>query len=462
MSKLRLSRRAMLRGAGGIAISLPLLEIMGTSAARAEGLPHRKRLVVVYSPHGRQQISNAKWRPTGTGEDFVLGEFLSGFEPFRQDMIVLSGVELSSARNQGGNGHSKGTTHCLTCTDHLAETLPGDMSMGTIGYAGGISLDQHVSNELSASQIFKFPSLQFGVQSGPDFAVNGATTRSYISYAGAGEPIPAEDNPGAMFDKLFGDFSQSEAELTKLRAQRRSVLDMVMEDFDALEPKLGAADRQRLDRHLTKIREIEQSIDVTTGEVSAACALPELGTPVAAYKDNDNFPAVGQQQTDLLTMALACDMTRVATFQWSTGQSTTRHGWVPGAGSKSHHGLTHDGTQTQDACDAITRWYADRVLDLVTRLSEIEEPDGSTLLSNTVVLWVAGEMGFADAHSFADMPYVIFGQGGGALATGQHLDLGPNRPNNDLMLTLLHAMGIEDETFGKPEYNTGVIASMLA
>ena len=79
-----------------------------------------------------------------------------------------------------------------------------------------------------------------------------------------------------------------------------------------------------------------------------------------------------------------------------------------------------------------------------------------------MVLWVGGEMGHADSHSFADMPYVVFGQAGGSLVTGQHLELGPDRPNNDLMLTLLHAMGIEDETFGKPEYNTGVISQMLA
>ena len=462
MSKLRLSRRAMLRGAGGIAISLPFLEIMTPSRARAEDLPHRKRLVVVYSPHGRQQISNNKWKPTGTGMDFQLGELHSGLEPYKSDLAVLSGVELTSARNQGGNGHSKGTTHCLTCTDHLDETLPGDMSMGTIGYAGGLSLDQRAAEAIAEQQIFTFPSLQFGVQSGPDFAVNGATTRSYISYAGPGEPIPAEDNPGAMFDKLFGDFDQDAGELAKRKAQRRSVLDMVSEDFDTLNPKLGTEDQQRLDKHLSKIREIEQSIDVTTGDVSAACAMPDIGTPVEGYKDNGNYPLVGEQQTDLLTMALACDMTRVATFQWSTGQSVTKHTWIPGAGSKGHHGLTHDGSATQQACEDITRWYADRVRDLIASLAAIEEPDGTSLLSNTVVLWVGGEMGHADAHSFADMPYVVFGQCGGAITTGQHLDLGPDRPNNDLMLTLLHAMGIEDETFGKAGYNTGVISQLLA
>lgn len=461
MTKFRLSRRAMLRGAGGIAIALPALEIMAPRPAHAGGLGHRKRLVVVYSPHGRQQISNNKWKPTGSGGDFQLGEFLSVFEPYKSDMTVLSGVELTSARNQGGNGHSKGTTHCLTCTDHQSESLPGDMSMGTIGYAGGISLDQHVANTLAQSETLKFPSLQFGVQSGPDFAVNGATTRSYISYAGAGEPIPAEDNPGAMFDKLFGDFDTDEAELLKLRAQRRSVLDMVIEDFETLNPKLGANDKQRLDKHLTKIREIEQSIDVTTGEVSASCGIPGIGVPVDGYAQNDNYPLVGQQQTDMLAMALACDMTRVATFQWSTGQSTTKHNWIAGAGSKGHHGLTHDGSLTQAACDGITSWYSDRVYDLVDQLANILEPDGSSLLSNTVVLWVAGEMGFADAHSFADMPYVVFGQAGGTIATGQHLDLGPDRPNNDLMVSLLHAMGIEDATFGKPEYNTGPISQLL-
>jgi hypothetical protein len=420
-----------------------------------------KRLVIVYSPHGRPEALDNQWRPQGTGTDFTLSSMMTDFEPLKQDMIVLSGIELTSARSQAGNGHSKGPTHALTATDHLDETIPGDMSMGTIGFAGGISVDQAIANAIAESTPLQFPSLQFGVQSGADFAVNGATTRSYIAYAGPGEPIPAEDNPAAMFDRLFATFDADEGELLRLRAQRRSVLDLVSEDFERLNPTLGGDDRQRLEEHLAKIREIEQSIDVTTGEVSPQCDKPDIGETIEGYKDNANFPAVGEQQTQLLAMALACDMTRVATFQWSTGQSTTRHTWVPGAEDKGHHSLTHDGSVSHLGCEGIVRWYAGRVADMVGRLSEIEEPGGGSLLDNTVVLWIAGEMGYADAHSFSDMPYVLFGGGNGILQTGQHLDF-DGRAHNDLLVTLMQAMGLNIDTFGNPDYVTGPLSGVLA
>ncbi|MEM6993408.1 MAG: DUF1552 domain-containing protein [Myxococcota bacterium] len=458
----RLSRRTVLRGAGGVAIGLPFLEVMrDPRPARAGYGDAARRLVVVYSPHGRPQGSEDKWRPQGTGPVFTLSELMAPLMPHQQDMIALTGLELSSARNQGGNGHSKGPTHALTATDHLDETIPGDMSMGTIGFAGGISVDQKIAGDIAADTQLKFPSLQFGVQSGADFAVNGATTRSYIAYAGPGEPIPAEDNPAAMFERLFGDFDADELELAKRTEQRRSILDLVTEDFERLNPTVSSSDRVRLEEHLSKIREIELSLGVTADEVSPQCAMPDLGPAVDDYKNNANFPIVGQQQTDMLTMALACDMTRVATFQWSTGQSTTRHTWVEGAGDKGHHGITHDGSPGTAAYENILVWYAERVAELVSQLKATEEADGSNMLDNTVVLWIAGEMGYADAHNFIDMPYVLFGGGNGILQTGQHLEF-QGRAHNDLLVTLIQAMGLPDTTFGKAEYVTGPLEGVLA
>jgi hypothetical protein len=455
----RMSRRGVLRGAGGLAIALPFLEIMGypRRAVGADAVP--RRLLVVYSPHGRAQASNEKWRPQGVGSDFTLAEFHNPLASFKDQMVVVSGLEVTSAKNQSGNPHSKGATHALTCTDHLDEKIAGDSSMGSIGYAGGISIDQKIAGHIAQSTALAFSSLQFGVQSGADFAVAGATTRSFISYAGPGEPIPAEDNPGQMFDRLFGNFSKDPAEMEKLRAQRRSVLDLVTDDFDRLQPRLGSEDRQRLERHLDAIREIEQSLDVGIGQ-NPACDLPEIGTAVAGYKNNGNFPLVGEQQTKMLVMALACDMTRVATFQWSTGQSTTRHVWIPGADDKGHHGLTHGGSSDRAAYDAITSWYVGRVADLLEQMQAIPDVDGSSLLDNTIVLWVAGENGFADSHGFDDMPYVVFGGGAGAIATGQHL-VYDGRANNDLMITLQRAMGMDDDSFGKPDYVQGPLEAML-
>ena len=439
----------------GVSIALPMLEIMGRSRPASAMLPGGSpRLIVVYTPHGRHKDSDDKWRPQGTGTDFELGSLLTPLAAYKDRMIHVSGLPMETCRNQNGNSHSRGAMHALTCSFHNQNAWLGN----------GISIDQKIANAVAEVSSHKYPSLQLGVQATPDFASTDPV-RAYLSYAGPLDPITCNCDPQSVFDLLFssepvgGQGGGADEELQRLREERRSVLDFVGDDFDRLNAKLGHDDRIRLEEHADKIREIEASIgDYTpTGE---ACAVPDYDDPGNPY-NVDNYPAVGRQMSKLVAMAMACEMTPVMLFQWSTGQCSTRHKWVSQqAGSSGFHGITHQGSDGQPTHDAIHSWYIEQIGNLLDDLDSLPEGDG-TVLDNSIVLWVGGEQGSSTNHSFDDMCYVLFGKGGGVLDAGKHVEY-DGRSANDLMITVQNAMGLEDDAFGEQEFVQGALPGILA
>jgi hypothetical protein len=452
----KLPRRTFLRGAG-VCVALPLLEAMmhGTSRA-AEGDPV-KRFVVFFSGNGT--IDEA-WRPQGGETDFTFTRtdgglhILEPLTPHRDQLLVLAGVDMTTRSiGPGGNGHDLGMGHMLTCRELVA----GPQGSGEFGHlpdgsAGGISIDQQVADLIGGDTPFR--SFEFGVQFRLDTA---RQITSYMSYKAAFEPVPPEVDPAAAFDTLFAGLSGDPGEVAELRARRQSVLDKVRDDFARLNPKLGAADRMKLEAHLEAIREIEQTL-TTSGGALEGCSVPEAPGQLDPMQ-NDNYPLVGQLQMDLLSMALTCDLTRVAALQWTHGQSGTRFSWL--GQSDGHHGLSHeadnDGTIRNMLVD-INHWYAEQFAYLLDRMRAIPEGDG-TMLDNTVVIWV-NEQGNGDTHSATNIPVVIAGSGGGYLRTGRYIDFG-GVPHNDLYVSMLHAMGHEEiDTFGIPEVCNGPLPGL--
>jgi hypothetical protein len=175
---------------------------------------------------------------------------------------------------------------------------------------------------------------------------------------------------------------------------------------------------------------------------------------------NDSFPHVGQMQMDLLVMALACDLTRVASLQWSRAASQVRFSWLDI--TAAHHDLSHRGDSDTAAIDMLTRinrWYAEQLAYLIGRMKQIPEGDG-TLFDNTLILW-CNELAKGNTHSRVDAPYVLAGRAGGSLATGRYLRFDGDVPHNNLLLSLVHAMGQDDGSFGKPEWCTGPLTGLL-
>jgi hypothetical protein len=219
-------------------------------------------------------------------------------------------------------------------------------------------------------------------------------------------------------------------------------------------PKLGAADRIKLEAHLDAIRDIEMRLE-TGGTLGGACEPPKLGDVPDPLKVG-NIPKTGRLQMDLLAMALACDLTRVASIMWTNSASGKPFPWlnIP----EGHHELAHRGDGDADAQEKLTvinTWYAEQFAYLIDKLKSMPEGDG-TVLDNTLLIWV-NEHQKGNDHDRHDIPYVLAGKAGGAMKPGRWLQLQGEVGHNNLWVGCMNAMGLEATTFGNPKYCTGSV-----
>ncbi len=449
MKPFRLDRRTLLRGAGGIAVGLPFLEIMSRSTratAQAQALP--KRFIVFFSPDGSIREN---WTPTGTETSFTLSRILAPLQAHQPHLVILDGVDNTAAKSGLGDDHMRGMGTMLTGTELLPGTTQGGAG-DPAGLAGGISVDQKIARAIGTST--KFKSLELGVLSG-----SGGDVWSYTAYADANAPLPPDNNPASVFNRVFSELGTDPTAIQKLRAQRKSVLDAVMDGYGTLAPKLGASDKARMEAHLGEVRDLETRLTATAG-VGDSCVKP--ASPTIDYKSNDNFPAIGKAQMDLLVMAMACDLTRVGTIQWERSVGDVRFTWL--GATRGHHAISHDPDTMTDSVEILTQinvWYAQQFAYLLDKMAGIKEGTG-TMLDNSLVFW-CNELSRGNVHSHPDMPFVLAGGAGGALKTGRFLSYPKTAavPHNNLLVSLMNAMGLPDTTFGNPAYCTGPLANLL-
>ncbi|MBX7116854.1 MAG: DUF1552 domain-containing protein [Myxococcaceae bacterium] len=444
----RLDRRALLRGAGGVFVALPLLDAM--QPARAATATGAKRVVFFFTPNGTNEPS--QFYPAQTGSQFVLGSEVAPLEPLRQRLLILSGINMESAKEDSGDAHSIGMSHMLTGTHWVPATgyaKPGGDSY-TVGFGGGISVDQKIAEGFRAAKTTPFASLEFGVQSVSDYGVHPF---SRMNYRGSNDPIPAVDSPADMYQRLFGDGSNAtNAALARSIAQRRSVLDFVKDDFARLKPRMGANDRRKLDAHFTAVRNLEDRLSrIDVGKVCETGSIDTSGDALSKSR----FGEVGKQQMDLLTLALKCDFTRVATLQWSWARSELTHPWAQAP--DSHHGMSHGSASAE--LSRINNWYAKQLAYLATAMAAVDE-GGTSMLDNAVIYW-CGECAYGFDHNLNNIRAFLIGSCQGALKTGQHLAMG-GQPHNKLLVTLMNAMGLPDDQFGDPKFGSGPLQGVLA
>lgn len=445
----RLSRRALLRGAGGVALGLPFLDAMvrpGRSFAQPGTVP--RRVVFWFTSCGPRPET---WWPTGGERDFTLASSMAPLAPFRDQLIVLDGVSMKTAiHNSGGrNGHDIGTGHCMVARP----IQPGPMGFGEFGHAwdgsaGGISIDQHIAASIATGEnAAPYDSLEFGVHA---TGIRQAVP-SRISYRAAFEPVIPMNSPAAAFDRVFAPLAEGEDARARRRRRRDLVLGAVRSDLGRLRPRLGTEDRTRLDAHIASVGEIAGRLDGFDG---SSCEAPARG-------DVEDYVGVGELQIDMLVAALKCDLTRVASIQWRNGQSGTRHDWL--GHRDAHHSLSHRGASDEEARQQISeidRWHCEQFARLLAGLQAFEVGDGTTLLDATTVVWVnEQEQGIGNVHRFARMPYVLAGSGGGAFRTGRFVDAG-DRGHGDLFVSLMNMMGVPGTTFGDPDHCTGPIDAL--
>lgn len=450
------SRRQFIRGALGTAVSLPLLSTIG-SRARAVPPAFPKRLVVFFTPHG---VVKKDWLVSGTETEFTLAGIPAALDPLKKDLIVMQNVDMQSADYGPGDTHQEGMGALLGGTALLADaTGAGGRRMDTsepIGWGGGISVDQFIAKSMGA--VTKVPSLELGVIN--DFNQVGGR----IVYLDANKPVAPTNDPALVFDRLFAALGADPAGVARIRAERKSVLDAVHKQFARLESRLGKEDVDKLRSHATAVRDLETRLSAPGGYIGGNCSKPSRST--LSPMDVNLYPSLGKTQMDLLVMALACDLTRVASLMWSHAGPTPSAPWL--GITETHHQLSHAGDADDDAQKKLSRvktWYAEQFAYLVKAMKAIPEGEG-TMLDNTVIWWCS-EISVGNSHSHRDMPFVLAGSAGGYFRTGRYVnyprmdDKGVS--HNNLLVSLCHAMGRTDvKTFGNPMYCSGGPLSGLA
>ncbi|HVJ21005.1 MAG TPA: DUF1552 domain-containing protein [Polyangiaceae bacterium] len=438
--KTPISRRSLLTrmGAGALALTLPIWKHM---EARAQAAVPQKRLFTFFTPNGTvpDQFFPAP------GSNMVLPPLLAPLEAFKQKMLVIKGVHMHSTigDNKPGGPHMKGPGAMLTGGWLLEGSFTG--AGGPAGYANNISVDQALAPVISNDTAF--PSLEFGV------AISGQEPLRVVSYRGSNQPNDPIDNPWTMFDRVFANVVPDDTERERLVAERSSVLDYVKEELTTLNGQLPAEDRPRLEAHLDGVRNIEKQLAALGNE----CVVPAIGDPID-HKAKENYPAIGKLQMDMMFYAHTCDVTRVSSFMWSNADSWQYFPWI--GVDEEHHALSHlTDAASIEKLVKINVWYAEQMAYFLGLLEGVTEADGKTMLDNSLVLW-GNEIGEGATHTYENIPWVLAGSCGGHFATGRSLQY-EGEPHNNLMLSVLHAFGMTDQTsFGAPENCTGPLAGL--
>jgi len=447
-----LPRRTVLRGMG-VTLALPFLDAFVPAGrpwrrvAAAQSLDDPTRLVCIENVHGaagstEYGASQHLWSPAATGRDFDLTpSALSPLEPYRDVLTIISDTDVAPAEAvtppEIGGDHFRSSATFLT-QSHPKQTESSDVR-------SGISIDQLYAQRFG--QDTPIPSMQLCIENvdqagGCAYGYSCVYTDT-ISWASPTDPLPMIRDPRLAFDQLFGAGGTSEERATR-RRQRRSVLDFITDEVADLQRQLDPTDRQRMDRYLDDIREIERRIQrVEVRNLSSETReLP--GSPAGVP---DSFDEHVKLMFDLQALAFETDITRVFSFKLSrdaTGRVYPESGVDRGFHPTSHHGGREENIER---FARLNRYHVGLVPYFLDRLRRIEEGDG-TLLDKTMIIY-GSPMGDPNVHNHKRCPLFVVGGANGKLTGNLHLRAASGTPMANVMLALIHRLGIDDmEQFG--------------
>jgi hypothetical protein len=410
-----ITRRTVIsRGlAGGVAAGLsPLMPVFEKKAEAQQAAGGIKRLMLVYWSGG---TAFGNYLPTGTETNWQLSTQMKALEPYKAKMTVFANIRRSQDNAKGS--HQAGTSGIWTAARMLGT--------GTGKWVSHPSIDQIINKE--APQKTDIPVFNLDAMSQDPGNLRGNTT-----YDLECRPIHGEMDPARAFDRLFtngivapvggGGMPADPAAGDKLRAQRKSVLDLVRFELQGLQNRLGGQDKKKLEQHLEQLRAAEQRLSMpanTGGAIAGYTAptrdsIPKLGF---TFKDQDNFPKIVTSQFDMAVAALAADRTRIVTVQLNQGNGDIVYRWL--GVNTPHHALTHAG-DANAGLGAIQRWYYEQFAYLLGKMDSVKEGSG-TLLDNTLVV-IGNEFVSATAHDTDPWPVFIAGSGGGRFKTGRFVN----------------------------------------
>jgi hypothetical protein len=445
----QMRRRTFLRGVGAT-VALPFLDAMVPSGSRTlHAAPaERPRLVCIEEVHGLAGCNNwgatkHLFAPETTGRDFtfVADNPFSTLQTYRDYMTIVSNTDVRNAEAfllpEIGGDHFRSSAVFLT-QSHPKQTQGSDIWAGT-------SLDQMYAQRYG--QTTPLPSMQFCIENldqagGCTYNYSCAYTDS-ISWASPNEPLPMIRDPRVAFDMLFGAGATAEDRAAR-RETRRSILDWIAGEVERTRRQLGASDRTRLDRYLENVREIERRIQAIeahnrSGETRELPDAP-AGVP-------DSFSEHMTMLFDLQVLALQTDMTRIITFK--TGRDAQNRVFPESGSNQPFHPASHHGNREDRIMEfnKITKYRVGQLAYFLEKMKDATEGDGN-LLDKTLVIW-GSPMADPNIHNHRRCPLVLFGRMNGALQGNVHVKAPDGTPMANVMLTLLHRLGLEDvHTFG--------------
>jgi hypothetical protein len=435
ITRMHLSRRAVLRGLGAT-IGLPLLDAMVpafTALAQTAAAPIR-RLGVFYVPNG---MSMPYWWPKAEGPLTEMPPTLQSLAAVK-DRVLLCGGLADEAANlvKGGGDHARSAGTFLTC-------LPFKFTGGA-DVSAAVSMDQIAAQELSKQT--QLASLELGIESNAMLgACDGGSSCAYtntIAWRTPTTPLPIENDPRAVFERLFGTTGSTDrrARLERM-ARDKSILDFVGSELSSLEKVIGAQDQIKLTEYLDSVRDIERRIQLA--ETQNSRELPIVDQPVGVPTDYAQHATL---MMDLLALAYQTDLTRISTFMLArevSGRAYPEIG-VP----DSHHPLSHhqDEAAKLERLHKINEYQFRQFAHLVSKLAGMPEGDG-TMLDHTLLLYGTG-ISDSNTHFHDDLPIALVGGKAAGITGGRYIRYGKGTPLANLHLTILEKLGIAVEKFG--------------
>ena len=436
---MRLSRRAVLRGAG-VSLALPWLEAM---AAPKSTQP--MRMAFLYMPNG---VNTKFWAPEGEGRDFKLSPTLEPLTDFKDQIIVAQ--NLWNAASKDGDGHYVKEAAILTST-RITKTLGEDLN------CNGISMDQLAAQKVGDQT--PIPSLELGISpeaTGVDLAVG--YTRVYgchIAWSSPTTPLAREINPRSVYERLF----RSTAPRGNTGKQDALLLDRVLGEARDLRAQVGVDDRRRIDEYMSIVRSLEERTQRATftgrNAWKARAPLDPSAAPSAEPKD---YAEHVRLMLDMIALAFRTDTTRIATFMFGNAVSNVSFRWLEGV-SAGHHDVSHHANDADKLrqYQLINKWFVAQYAYLLRQLHEAKEGE-SNVLDNSVIIF-ASALSDGNSHNPHKLPVVVAGKAGGRLATGQNLVYSDDTPLANLWVSVLNAFGTPVERFAD---STGPLKGVLA
>ena len=437
-----LDRRAFLRGTG-VSLALPVLECM---AADGQPTQRPKRFVAGYFPYGivdRARESEAaqwNWFPSGSGTDFRFNKSLAPLEPLRSELTILGGLSHPKGRNMGG--HDTADTWLTG-----AELKEGHLE-------NTVSIDQ-VAAGLYGNRT-RYPSLVLSSDGG----VGEPTRSSTLSFSRTGQPVPAQNRPKQVFDRLFGLDPRS------LQAQRqsldssRSMLDLVLEHSASVRSRLGRQDLVKLDEYLDSVRQIERRVEKSQQWLEVP--KPQVNATGLHLEADDTTPGeLIKTMYDLIYLAFRTDSTRIATYQiGNMNGATSIAGKFPQllGLADNMHSLAHGARKNDAGAEPLGKWdlfLTEQLAYFIERLRQTPEGDG-TLLDSTLVLYGSSN---SQTHVNLNYPLLLAGGSDMGLAHGSFHKFGTDVPLANLYVTLLNGLGVPVDSFAD---STGALDEILA